>query len=293
MATSWARTGDIITIDVTGVHAGTEMWMLLRSDAHHDSKGCDRRLEMRHLEQARDRGALILDFGDLFDAMQTRTDPRRSTRDLKAEFLTDSYLNAIVNEAAQCYSPYAPQWVMMGTGNHEYAIQKHSDYDPISGLLSQLNTEEHGGHILAGGYDGYVKVRLTWKKVKPDTSPRSESFLIYYTHGSGGSARRSKGMLKADLRAAVRPDADIIVSAHIHSSWQLPMIKERVTKEGTIREDLVWHLQLPSYKRPGTWESTKEMNAHPLGAHWLNIKVAGNGNGGRKRAHIEPRWGLD
>ena len=287
MARSWARTGDIITVDVTGVSGGYEMWMLLRSDAHHDSNECDRALETKHLKQAKEREALILDFGDLFDGMQTRTDPRRSKGDLKAEYLNDSYLNAITDEAAMFYGPYADQVVMMGEGNHEQAIQKYSDYNITSGLISQLNAQ--GSSILQGGYSGYVRVRFRWAGDKG----RSESFLIYYTHGSGGGARRSKGVLKADLRAAVEPDADVIVSGHVHSSWQLPMNKSRVTKSGHIRESRVWHLQLPSYKRPGLWEESKEMSAHPIGAHWLHITIGGAFKRGQSAVHIEPRWGLD
>ena len=288
MARSWKRTNDIITIDIDEVNNGFEMWMLLRSDAHHDSNQCDRALEMKHLKLAKERDALILDFGDLFDGMQTRTDPRRSTRDLKAEYLEDCYLNAITSDAARSYAPYAENWVLMGEGNHEQSIQRYSDYNITSGLISLLNSEVVGSRILQGGYSGYVRVKFRWA----GKNPRSESFLIYYTHGSGGSARRSKGILKADLRQAVKPDADVIVSGHVHSSWQLPMVKSRVTKSGHIQEDLVWHLQLPSYKLPGAWEESKEMAAHPLGAHWLHITLGGGHACGRSEINIEPRWGV-
>ena len=287
MAISWSRTGDIITVDVDDVSAGTELWLLLRSDAHHDSPQCDRALELKHLKKAKERGALILDFGDLFDAMQTRTDPRRKTQDMKAEYLSDSYLNAITDEAASFYGPYSDNWVMMGAGNHENSIQKYSDYNVTSGLISLLNS--NGSRIIQGGYEGYVRVRFKWG----GKQGRSETVLLYYTHGSGGSARRSKGILKADLRQSVRPDADVIVSGHVHSSWQHPQVKERVTKSGHISESLVWHLQLPSYKRPGSWETSKEMTAHPLGAHWLHIKIGATFGKGKGAIHVEPRWGLD
>ena len=93
--------------------------------------------------------------------------------------------------------------------------------------------------------------------------------------------------------AAVRPDADIVVSAHVHSSWQLPMVKERVSLAGIVQQSLVWHLQLPSYKMPGEWEQSKEMTAHPLGAHWLRIQTVGSRRHGKKRFDIEPRWGIE
>ena len=53
-----------------------DIWFMLRSDAHHDSAHCRRDLEKRHLELAMEKGAYILDAGDLFDAMQGRNDKR-------------------------------------------------------------------------------------------------------------------------------------------------------------------------------------------------------------------------
>lgn len=42
------------------VKAGWEQWVLLSSDRHHDSRWCDRDLEIEHLEKAKScRGCLI------------------------------------------------------------------------------------------------------------------------------------------------------------------------------------------------------------------------------------------
>lgn len=66
----------VITID--GIKAGWEQWVLLRSDVHHDNPKCDQKLEKKHLDQAKEYNAIIIDNGDLFCAMQGKYDKRAS-----------------------------------------------------------------------------------------------------------------------------------------------------------------------------------------------------------------------
>lgn len=60
---------------------------MLRSDAHQDSVHCNRALELQQLQKTTERGALILNVGDLADAMQGRFDPRRSYAEIRPEYL--------------------------------------------------------------------------------------------------------------------------------------------------------------------------------------------------------------
>ena len=80
-----AQRAGVITVRIDDMKAGDDVWVLLRSDAHHDSPYCDRKLEKYHLEIAKERNALILDNGDTFDAMQGKFDPRRSYGDIRPE----------------------------------------------------------------------------------------------------------------------------------------------------------------------------------------------------------------
>ena len=47
-----------------------EQWVLLRSDVHHDNPKCDQDLERKHLDEAKECNAPIIDNGDLFCAKQ-------------------------------------------------------------------------------------------------------------------------------------------------------------------------------------------------------------------------------
>ena len=57
-----------ITIDLTR-NRDWEQWVLLRSDVHHDNPKCKQDMERRHLDEAIEYDAPIIDNGDLFCAM--------------------------------------------------------------------------------------------------------------------------------------------------------------------------------------------------------------------------------
>ena len=57
-------------VDIQSRGKGWEQWFLLSSDRHHDNAHADQKLEKRHLDQARERAAGIIDVGDLFCGLQ-------------------------------------------------------------------------------------------------------------------------------------------------------------------------------------------------------------------------------
>ena len=77
--------GAVTTIRMDDPRKGWEQWFLLMSDNHHDSIYCNRDLETEHLEEAKRRNARVFIFGDFFDAMQGRFDPRRSMDELRKD----------------------------------------------------------------------------------------------------------------------------------------------------------------------------------------------------------------
>ena len=62
-----------------------DFWVLLTSDRHHDNPHCNQELEKKHLDQAVEREAVIIDYGDLFCAMQGKYDRRHSKDDIRPE----------------------------------------------------------------------------------------------------------------------------------------------------------------------------------------------------------------
>ena len=84
-----------------------EQWILLSSDRHHDNPKTDQALEKKHLDLALKRNALIMDFGDLFCAMQGKYDPRGVKSDIRPEHCFNNYFDRLVDTAVDFYKPNA------------------------------------------------------------------------------------------------------------------------------------------------------------------------------------------
>lgn len=263
----------MVRMDVRG--DGWEKWFLLTSDRHHDSRQCDKALVTEHLELAKSRDAHVLDFGDFFDAMQGKYDPRRSYPDMDPRFLDMmtkqgvGYLDAIVNDAVQFYKPYADRFILLARGNHETAIYNHNDTDLTNRLAFGLNSAA-GTQIVTGEYGGWVKFHFHVGKTQKQT------FNLKYFHGSGGGGPVTKGVIQSNRQAVFLPDADAVVNGHIHESWVLALPRERLTERGMVHTDMQFHVRTPTYKNDygdggSGWAVEKGMPPKPRGAVWMRF----------------------
>jgi len=266
---------NVLRVTFPNVLSGFEQWFLLSSDRHHDSPHCNRELELEHLEQARERGGYVLDFGDIFDAMQGKYDPRRNYPDMREEYLTAmikkkvGYLDCIIDDAAKFYGPYADRWLLMAQGNHETAILSHNDIDLNQRLIGIMN-QEHGTQINFGTYGGYIIFLFKIGKTQ------YERIVLKYFHGSGGGGPVTKGVIQSNRQAVIYPDADIVVNGHIHESWVVTLARERLSQKGVVERGYQYHVRTPTYKdeyRDGAdgWAVEKGMPPKPIGAVWLRI----------------------
>lgn len=256
-----------LVLSFQGILAGWEQTFLLSSDRHWDSPDSDRALQKRHLEQAKERGALILDFGDLIDGMGGRNDRRMTKSITRPEFNVDGYFTELINGAVDWFRPYAHLFRLIATGNHEQAILKHGEIDVTRQIVRLLNAEANAV-IHPGKYAGWVKLVFR----RPSSS--AGNHIIRYTHGSGGSSPVTKGVIQTNRRAVYLPDAHTIVSGHLHEAWQLPITRERLSEKGRVYFDEQTHLQLPSYKRSSLhsgWAAERGFAPTPLGAWWLHF----------------------
>jgi hypothetical protein len=260
---------NVLIVRFDGISAGWEQWLLLSSDRHHDNKHCNRTLERQHLEKAKERGALIIDAGDLFCAMQGKYDPRSSMDDIRAEDVRQDYLDAIVIHAADDYGPYAENWLMIGRGNHETNIRKRHGTDLISNLVHRLNTQ-HEARAHAGGYGGWVRLVFKMNRTK------SQSVNLKYFHGTGGDSPVTKGVIKTNRQAVYLPDADIVLNGHNHNAYHVPLPRERITQAGKVTRDVVDFVRTPGYKDEyndgaGGFLVEGGNGPKPLGCAWVRF----------------------
>ena len=258
-----------VRIDVDR-NAEWEQWLLFMADVHWDNPLCDRKLLARHLREAQERDARVFVFGDLFCLMNGKFDPRRSLGKVRPEHKVDDYLDAVISDAIEWWKPYAKAIIIGGDGgvelvtpgNHESAVMKSTGTDPLARFAAGVGCEY-------GTYQGWVRLMLR------AAHGQSQSIKIRYHHGHGGGGVVTKGTLWPQRRAAWWPDADIVVTGHIHEQWSFPVTRERLTDGGKIRRDLQLHLSCPSYKSDtmeGTgWSVEKGHPPKPLGAWWIRL----------------------
>lgn len=252
----------VLVVQDRRVSADWEQWYLLRADAHWDSVHCDRKLYKRHMDQARERDAGIIDVGDLFDLMQGRNDKRGSKSDIRPEHKESDYLNAVEDDFVAQHEEYAPYFVQLSNGNHNTSIIKHHEYDILGSVCRRLD-------VARGTYAGWIVFRF-----ESIGGGKRSNIKLRYHHGSGGGGPVTKGTLWPVKTAAIVPDADIVVSGHIHEQWLFPVERERINLAGNTYFDTQYHLCLPTYKREYTHDGFHTEGGRPpkpLGAWWMRF----------------------
>jgi hypothetical protein len=257
------------------VFGGWEQRLFFCSDNHFDSIYCNRDVMRAHLDEAKRMDARIFFFGDFFDAMQGRYDPRRSMPELRPEYSRrEDYYDALVKDAADWLEPYAANIDIMADGNHELSVLKAANTNIMDRLVGELNRRT-GQHIHHGGYGGWVRFMLN--TVLPDgtQNPHSSIKLKYY-HGSGGEAPVTRGAIQTNRQAVYLPDANIIVNGHSHHSYYIPISRERLGGKGQMYFDIQHHIRTPGYKQSygdGTtgWDITRGGVPKPIGGAWCRL----------------------
>lgn len=256
----------VVVIRLLGaVTMRTEQWFLLRSDAHHDNKLSDHALERRHLEQAEERGAIILDCGDLHCAMNGKWDRRANPETTaRPEYCEGRYLDRLVEEAAAFYGPFARRWALMGHGNHETAILRAHETDLTLRTVERIRTLHDAPHLKASGYSGWVVVQ----------TERGTPFRIYFHHGASAGGMMTHGVLDTRRIASYTPDASLVWSGHSHDQWIVSLQRNRISSRAVTYHDRQHFVRTPGYKQEAIYEHWAVERGHPpkpSGAVWMKL----------------------
>lgn len=248
-----------------------EQWVLLTSDRHWDNPHSDWEMQRRHLEEAKKKKAPVLDCGDMFCLMQGKFDKRHSKSGVRPEHQRDDYFQAVTETAVDFFKPYAHLFVLIGTGNHEEAIQKRHEYNFIDGFLGALNMTA-GSRVYSGGYAGYVSFQFQ----DGNYLNNRRNIVMRYEHGAGGDSPVTADAIAHFRQGVYYPDADIICSGHNHHQWVREIARQRLSPTGKTYQDLQTHIKIPTYKEEfglgdKGWHVTTRKPPKPLGAWWLRL----------------------
>ena len=270
------QNGAVTTVRIDYSGGNTEHMLFLASDLHVDATTCNRSVMLADMQEAVNKNAMIFLFGDIFDAMQGRFDPRRSLDELRPEYRRQDYYDFVVKDTARLLAPFAQNLMLITPGNHETAVLKNASISLIDRLVYSLNIE-HGGQVMQGGYGGWVRFLLS-----RGTQGGRLSVKVKYHHGFGGESMMTKGVGHASRQQVYIKDADIILNGHNHNAYYVPVISETISDAGKLVFHTTHHIRTPGYKQDygngmSGWAVEKGMVPKPLGGAFVKLNVLENG----------------
>ena len=276
--------------------------LALVSDLHADSADFDAALWNHCMEEIKKREAGVLVNGDIFDAMNSRNDPRRAAYALLDGEQKQEYFDMVIKRVHKTIKPVQDQMLVLGVGNHD--ATKHIETDLVGRLAKRINLErKHSKAVtearkkrklptkknrkydletLKGGYITSVKVELSYQK----TSQFSFKILMY--HGQGGGGRVSKGMQWLRELATQYPGYDVYWAGHWHQAIVHPFAqKTQKPPSDTWHKSLGWWIQTPSFKDeshdPDSWAKRGLIDLKPRGMVFLNFNYVDRSDFSRRR----------
>lgn len=283
-AWSLGRHGDVPCATATMTRKEPQT-LLFIGDLHLDSQYTDRAGIKRVMDEAVQRKAAIVLLGDTWDAMQSRGDKRANKAALMERYAgRDDYMNALLEDVAAFLRPYASNiWILLH-GNHDTALTRFHEVDLVKLLARDLN--QSGGAVVTPGYQSYLAVRGLVEGTRGGGGILSFGFV---THGAGGASPVTKGVIGAARRATTYPDAEFIVSGHLHTDFTVSHTQYRVSQRGRAFVAKQRHVQVGAHKVESptapSWSVEKGMPPAVPTSYWLEFFRARGENPPRPIVH--------
>ena len=244
--------------------------VLLISDIHWDNPHCNRDLLKKHLDQALEINADILFNGDTFCLMQGAYDPRKSKNDIRPEHNKTNYLDAVVNDAIDWFSPYAHLIKVVGYGNHETNILKRAETDVIDRFVFGLNSKNNTS-VEVGGYGGWIVYQF-----QRGLNAGMAAYKIKYMHGFGGGGPVTRGVIQFNRMSTFVEGADMVWMGHVHEDHELTYTIESLNNHNKVKLKDILMVRTPTYKEEyqggkGGWHVERGSAPKALGGRWLEI----------------------
>lgn len=218
-----------------------EAWVLVQSDEHLDSIYHRADLLKSHHEQAKERNAVVLKLGDVYDAMGGKWDPRGNLSELHPDLRGDDYLDRVVEMGSEVFHPYRENVALLTYGNHETSIRKRHHTDLIDRTATTIRAR--GGITRAGGYQGWVRFMFCSSK-----GSHTRSFRLHYDHGWGGGGPVTMGVIDYNRKQARIAAADMIAMGHVHWKNYHPIERVELNDASRIVRSTLHLLRCGTYK---------------------------------------------
>lgn len=266
----------------------------LLSDLHIGASDLSYRFLQDELREAQAYNDRILINGDVFDAIFPG-DRKRFVSGVAHSRIAHrrDQVNAIIDMAMEILSPYADLIDMIGVGNHDTAVEKYHNTDPVLLLIRELERtlpKKSGHQIHYGGYCGFVRYNFQPVTNGDSRAAGQRLFDIFYHHGAGGAAPVTKGMIDANRKQWII--ANVRWQGHKHNRWAAQTTLMQCPRDGDRPQILpVWDIFTGSYYETYHGQSQKSVRAngrrssyaadagmHPQGKGGARIEVTRDSN---------------
>ena len=216
-------TKNIAKINLVGKH----VQLALLSDLHWDNPKCDRDLLKKHLDYCLENNIKVMLNGDTFCMMQGKWDPRRSKKDIRPEHNKANYLDVVIEDAVDWFTPYADILTVVGYGNHETGIIRNVETDPLQRFVDLLNYKCKS-NVITGGYGGWLILNI----FPSEKSNKNFATKVRYFHGSGGGGIVTRGAINLTRALELAEGFDVFTMGHIHENAARNDVREDLNTEG-------------------------------------------------------------
>lgn len=266
-------TKNIAKINLVGKH----VQLALLSDLHWDNPKCDRELLKKHLDYCLENNIKVMLNGDTFCLMQGKWDPRRSKKDIRPEHNKANYLDAVIEDAVEWFTPYADILTVVGYGNHETGIIRNVETDPLQRFVDLLNYKCKS-NVVTGGYGGWLMLNI----FPSEKSQKQFSTKIKYFHGSGGGGIVTKGALNLTRALELAEGFDVFTMGHIHENAARNDVREFLNTNSGKHEIVLKQIHMAitgTYKEEYGdgfmgWHVERGAPPKPVGGRILNIYLS-------------------
>jgi UDP-2,3-diacylglucosamine pyrophosphatase LpxH len=240
-------------------------------DFHLDARKTDVGFIERELEKARELDARIILLGDIFDGIwcgDPRYMPAVSIQRLEGR---NQLIRETVQYGKEFLKPYADLIDIIAIGNHEETVLKHHHYNLIQELCRELTTDDHV--VNYGKRSGNAFYRFEYPN-----GGAVQTVKIHYTHGSGGSAPVTDGLIKMKHKKIHLEGFDIHVSGHTHTQAYAPKVAFYPSdNDAEMKERHANLICVGSYGDliEDGWESTKEFAPQRKGGYYADVQLVG------------------
>ena len=235
--------------------------ILHMADCHWDSIKCRRDLLANHLDMAKELDSPVCIYGDFFDVMGGKYDPRASKSELREELLVGNYLDEVVKQAAEWLKPWANNLALISLGNHETSITKRHETNLLDRLVYALRTDNPECQVQLGKYWGFLNLHFQYGQ----SSKHSVSRVLHYSHGSGGGGPVSRGLIDHS-RTRSMYFAHYYLSGHIHWKNTDQNIIAEATRHGNVSQTQQHFIRCGPYKDEcDGWHAEQGRAFRPLG----------------------------